>query len=719
MWHIKEEGFDINKIAHYGNKFLIGHLNLGVRGTLDEFGKAEMVACHLPFIYDQVGQGWREPVNAFNPLYTRLYQGSSSLDVFKSKIISHEQILDISAGLYTRKTLFDDEGVEVLITSKRFICASGKRRIFGVYQIETNQDISLTLKTGIDLNVWDLHGPHLEDVIKEVDGSLYVFGKTHEKGQIISTAKKVTNSHNFKASYQEDDQKMLEVYQFDAKAKEIYQFYQYAYIGVDETKAVIEAEMNDMVTLGFNQAYVDQKNIWRSMWDDADVEIVGDDFAQLALRYSIYHLLILSPRLSKNSSIPARGISGQTYKGAIFWDTEIFMLPFYLNTDLNSAKSIIKYRISGLKGAKEKAKSYGYQGAFYAWESQENGFDACTDYNVTDVFTNRPVRTYFKDKQVHISGDIVYAIKSYIDRTKDDEILMEGALELILEVARFYLSYGRYNLLLDRFEILDVLGPDEYHERVSNNAFTNKLVSMVFETVIQYEKQFKDDKNMFFYNLVKKIDFYKELSLIKDLVHKVYLKEVDKDHLIEQFDGYNRLKDISKDELLKQKLHPNEYLGGSGLAGDTKIIKQADVITMLYLFKNDYEKEIHEKNFHYYEPLTEHGSSLSSSMYALIACHIGKPEYAYPLFMKSATIDITGESKTYAGKIYIGGTHPAASGGAYMTAIYGFAGLKIGDILELEPRLPESFKKMSFKIKHLGKQYQINLTKDHYDMKEI
>ena len=140
---------------------------------------------------------------------------------------------------------------------------------------------------------------------------------------------------------------------------------------------------------------------------------------------------------------------------------------------------------------------------------------------------------------------------------------------------------------------------------------------------------------------------------------------------------------------------------------------------MLYLFKDSYSRNIHEKNFHYYEPKTEHGSSLSSSMYALIACHIGKPEYAYPLFMKSATIDITGESKTYAGGIYIGGTHPAASGGAYMTAIYGFAGLKLNETLELEPKLPQSFLKMSFKIKHLGKQYKIDLTKDYYDIKEI
>src|SRR5690606_13686294 len=133
--------------------------------------------------------------------------------------------------------------------------------------------------------------------------------------------------------------------------------------------------------------------------------------------------------------------------GAIFWDTEIFMLPFYLNTNLKAAKNIILYRIKGLNGAKLKASYYGYKGAFFAWESQEDGHDACTDYNVTDVFTNRLIRTYFKDKQVHISADIIYALKSYILRTKDDSILYEGGLELLIEVARFYLDYGSYKVL--------------------------------------------------------------------------------------------------------------------------------------------------------------------------------------------------------------------------------------------------------------------------------
>jgi kojibiose phosphorylase/nigerose phosphorylase len=181
-------------------------------------------------------------------------------------------------------------------------------------------------------------------------------------------------------------------------------------------------------------------------------------------------------------SIAARGLSGQTYKGAIFWDTEMFIMPFFMFTEPEVARTLLKYRIDTLEGAKKKAVQYGFQGAFYAWESQEGGIDACTDYNVTDVFTGRPMRTYFKDKQVHISSAIVYAMMSYIDYTKDESILKEGGAQVVIECAKFY-----YSLLLKRagekrYEIHDVIGPDEYHERVNNNGYTNRMAKLCFDT---------------------------------------------------------------------------------------------------------------------------------------------------------------------------------------------------------------------------------------------
>ena len=146
----------------------------------------------------------------------------------------------------------------------------------------------------------------------------------------------------------------------------------------------------------------EQRAAWAALWQKARVTIEGDERAEFAVNYSMYHLMSIAPRHRAALSVAARGLSGQTYKGAIFWDTEMFMLDF---------------RVQTLPGALDKAKSYGYAGAFYAWESVEGGKDACTDYNVTDVFTGRPMRTFFRDTQVHISAAVVYGLRKYTQYT--------------------------------------------------------------------------------------------------------------------------------------------------------------------------------------------------------------------------------------------------------------------------------------------------------------
>jgi trehalose/maltose hydrolase-like predicted phosphorylase len=91
------------------------------------------------------------------------------------------------------------------------------------------------------------------------------------------------------------------------------------------------------------------------------------------------------------------------------------------------------YRRRTLEGARRKARAYGFRGASYAWESQDTGDDACTLFNVTDVFTGRPIRTYFRDKQIHISADVVYAIRQYFSSTGDDSLLLDGGAEVVFE----------------------------------------------------------------------------------------------------------------------------------------------------------------------------------------------------------------------------------------------------------------------------------------------
>lgn len=184
--------------------------------------------------------------------------------------------------------------------------------------------------------------------------------------------------------------------------------------------------------------------------------------------------------------------------------------------------------------------------------------------------------------------------------------------------------------------------------------------------------------------------------------------------MIEQFDRYYALEDVALPQLKSRMLHPHEYLGGgNGLATTTQILKQADVVLMLHLFKDDYDPAIKKANWAYYEPRTEHGSSLSACIYALVAADTGSPDWGYPYFMRTATIDLTGDAKQYVGDLYIGGTHPAANGGAWMAAVLGFAGLRYdGDKAVLRPALPSAWQAIEFPVRLGGGSYRIRVSRE-------
>ncbi|MBR0294483.1 MAG: glycoside hydrolase family 65 protein, partial [Bacilli bacterium] len=456
----------------------------------------------------------------------------------------------------------------------------------------------------------------------------------------------------------------------------------------------------------FNQDFDDNYKMhatsFNKKWENAYVEI--DDESQFDLSYSIYHLLILED-MNSYHSIPARGVSGQTYKGAIFWDTEIFILPFFTLTNPKFARNLIKYRIDTLEGAKQKAKSFGFDGAFYAWESQEDGLERCSKYNVTDPITNQPIRTYFDEKQIHISADISLAIERYYDFTLDESIFVEGGYNIVYECLKFYIS--RATLRDNKYHFDDVIGPDEYHERVNDNAFTNYMVYENARIALKY-----------FDKYVKYTDKSLSKDKINEFINKIYLPKPNKDGVIEQFDGYFKLQDKKPHEVLKMRKNNKEYLGH--LAMNTKTIKQADVITLLIIAPHHDLSKYLRSNYDYYYPYTEHGSSLSASMYSLSASKLKIEGDAYHLFKKSAHIDLGIEQKMYAGGIYIGGTHPASNAGAYLSVVLGFAGLTFDeDEIKVNPSLPNNVSGLKFKIIYRDKKYLIEIKKDRsYLIKE-
>lgn len=714
---VEDREFSRENIVTNGNKYMTGNGYMGCRGTLEEFGKEQLAALTLAGVYDQAGGKWREPVNAPNALFTRLRCNGERLGVLDTEPLSHRQELDLSAALHKRGTVYSISGGELAFTAERFVSMDQLHVLASRLCLVATADCRIELETGIDSEVWDINGPHLYGLQEQrTEGVHLCTAVTGELGLQVAVAEMTVYGFEALETAGEGARRFIA---FDVKAGEVYEWFKYAavYTELDCSDPDVLAMQNVRTAeaAGYGQLLAAHREAWAERWKRSDCLIEGDDAAQFALRYSIYQLLIIAPTGSEKVSIPARGLSGQVYKGAVFWDTEMFMLPFFLHSDPGTARNLLMYRIHTLDGARRKAAEYGYLGAFYAWESQDTGDDACTLFNVNDVFTGRPMRTYFRDKQVHISADVVHGIRQYVSFTGDDSLLADGGAEVIWECARFFYSYAYYNPVKQRYEVLDVTGPDEYHERVNNNAFTNALVRRTLEVALECSELLQARFPERYQQLAGQFAGGPFLKEFREMLDSFYVPQPNPNTLlIEQFDRYFGLEDVPLAELKARQLHPNEYLGGgNGLATTTTILKQADVVLMLNLFKSFFSSEVKQANWQYYEPRTEHGSSLSPCIYALVAADIGSPDWGYPYFMRTATVDLTGESKQYVGDLYIGGTHPAANGGAWMAAVLGFAGVQFDrETLQVKPALPEQWTAVELPLSLRGDSFRLRVSRE-------
>lgn len=716
-WKITQKGFRKEDAASLGNRFLIGNGYIGIRGTIEEATKEQLPAINLAGIYDR-SSGWREPLNLPNACFSYLRIDGKTMELNEENIEAHHMELDYRHGIFRRSTVFRTVRGKVSLQTERFADMNTKNCIGMRFTIQANFHADVELVTGIDCDVWELNGPHMTNLHMTSRGDILCADfETFEEKIPVAVAESVFSTYPIEKKIEtKDDHKLVHRLFLITKPDETCVIEKRIFIstGREEENPVekVFQELNRVQVGDYEKVLTAHKEFWEELWKHSEVQITGDEKAMQALNYSLYHLHSIAPRHTGSLSIPARGLSGQTYKGAVFWDTEMFMLDFFLFTDPDTAKTLLKYRIDTLDGAKKKAASYGYEGAFYAWESQEGGYDACSDYNVTDVFTGRPMRTFFKDKQVHISAAIVYGIFRYVEWTGDDSLFDKDGIRTVVECARFYCSLLTKRFGKSNYEICDVIGPDEYHERINNNGYTNRMAKYTLEKAAQLLQDMEASKN-----LPEEYQGMELQKVFREAAEHLYIpqpqKDKEHDRVIEQFDGYFQLEDASLDEVRGRLLHEKEYWGGAyGVASHTQIIKQADVVTWLNLFSREYSRDVLKANWEYYEPRTEHGSSLSAGMYAMLACKIGMPQKAYPFFMKSALADLRGGGKEWAGLIYIGGTHPAAAGAAYMTAIEGFAGIheEHGELV-CEPNLPPQIEEMKFHIFYKKKEYEITINK--------
>ena len=697
LWKLQETEFIKENIEQNGSRFLIGNGYMGYRGTLEEFNKEQLVSLNMAGLFDKCGDLWRESVNAPNPLYVSCEVDGTALDVRGACVVSHNQTLDIYGAVHSRETVFSVNGAQITVKSERFLSLAEEKLAALKFTVCANRDIKITVNTSVDTDVWNINGNHFEVLDSETKNGVNILNlRTLENKRPMCVYEYINGAQNSN----------------EVALEEGVPFTFTKLCGIYWGTAVkdSESEFLNLCQKNYDLHLSAHKAAWISVWDKSDATIEGDNEAQFAIRYSIYHLNCIVPRNTDKCGIPARGLSGQVYKGAAFWDTEMFMMPFFSLTDSRLCKNLVNYRINTIEGSRRKAKEFGFDGAFYAWEAQETGDDACSIFNLTDIITNRPLRTHFKDGQIHISADMVYALWNYIITSGDYSILADGGLEMMYQCIYFYYSHTSFKPLKDRYEHHNVVGPDEYHEQVNNNAFTNKMIKHSLDAFCKALSYIKENTPDTYKAFIKAHD----ISFIDEYAEKLYVPTPDRRGVIEQFDGYFGLEDIRVPELKKRIIKPNEYLGGGcGIATTTRVIKQADVLMMLNVFRNEYTKEILRANWDFYEPYTEHGSSLSACAYGIVAALIGRPDWAYKYFMKTATIDLTGDSKQYVGNLYIGGTHPAANGGSWNVAVFGFGGVSYtDDNLDISPNLPQNWNKLSFKLNWKGVPLVVTITKD-------
>jgi trehalose/maltose hydrolase-like predicted phosphorylase len=469
----------------------------------------------------------------------------------------------------------------------------------------------------------------------------------------------------------------------------------------DDPAAVAVDALARSRAIGWRGVLAAHEAAWQERWRASDVIIEGDDALQQALRFAVYHLTSAANPHDETVSVGARGLTGDAYFGHVFWDTEIYLLPFYTAVWPEAARAMLMYRYHTLPGARAKAVAMGYKGALYAWESADTGEETTPERVVgpngemIDILTGR--------MEHHISADIAYAVWQYWRATGDDTFFLDAGAEILLETARFWASRAVAEDDGKR-HIRHAIGPDEYHEDVDDNAFTNVMarwnLARGLETLEVLRARWPDRAAA----LCERLALGEaELADWRDAVARIITGFDPATGLYEQFAGYYALEPIDLSLYADRKV-PIDVVIGRERTLRSQVVKQADVVALMGLLPEEFPGAAAAANFDYYEPRCAHGSSLSAGMHALVAARLGQSELALQYLRKAAEADLELDPNS------AGGIRIAGLGGVWQAVVFGFAGLDhSGDMLSLHPRLPLAWRGISFSTQWQGRSLQVRI----------
>ena len=715
-WHVVENAFDPDKAHHKETVFTIGNGYLSTRGAFEEHYPGEMRATFLHGVFDDAPVVFTELANAPDWLELDIFLAGEHFRLDQGTLLSFTRTLDLRSATLTRDLRWrSPRGRETQLVFERFASlAADHLCMVKVTITPENYAGRIEVRAGLDgevdnlkLKHWNWAGqgiraPEAWLQVQTCQTKIELAAAMKLSMRVPGQRSRVTRGdvHNHPSLGMSAHVKSGET------ATVIKWFTQYTSRDVKHPLKESRKALREYSEQNWDQLREAHCQAWEKEWERCDVVLEGDEEAQLAVRFNIFQLLIAAPRHDEHVNIGAKTLSGYGYRGHAFWDTEIFMLPFFIYTRPEIARNLLSYRWHNLPGARTKAKANGYQGAQYPWESAGTGEEVTPTWVPSPWDRTSLIRIWTGDIEIHISADIAYAIWTYWQVTGDQAFLLERGAEVILETARFWSSRAQWQEDKKRYEIDDIIGPDEYHDHVDNNAYTNALARWNLQTALELYHWLKDEHPSECKKLSRKIKFNeKELEKWRHVIEHLYVPFEAQTKLVEQFEGYFGRRDLNLAELEPRTESVQALLGIEGVNA-TQVLKQPDVLMLMYLLPDLYDHETLLANYAYYNARTDHtfGSSLGPSIQSIVACKADDPG-AYEHFLRAARADLF-NVRNNAGD----GIHGASAGGLWQAVVFGFAGLEqTRQGWKTHPHWPESWRRIAFKIVDHGQELSFDL----------
>lgn len=712
-YEIKDFKLDNDSLMVYETIFHNANGYIGVRSNFEEGypdGYNSIRGSYINGFYDIVSMPQAEKlfgfveekqtiINVADVQTIKLIINGEYFSMFDGEVLESTRMLDMKKGTTLRNVVWKSpKNDEVEISIKRMASFTHLNLFTIEYSVKAlNSDCEIELISehkGDVKNYFDPNDPRvageennhiiIEDSYTENNVS-YIFSKTVTSNLKFATAVKNrvfvndTEVETLKNNIKKDETVTLVKYCIFADELRC---------GDQLRKEIIDMS-NELSNTAISELYQEQENYLNEYWETASLEIEGDDDLAIATKYNLYQL-IQSVGKDEHANIGAKGISGEGYEGHYFWDTEMYIQPFFVLSNPEISKNLISHRYSILDNARENARILGHKkGALYPWRTISG--TECSGYFPAG------------SAQYHINGDIAHSIVDYYLVTKDFDFIAEKGAEIIFETARLWIDAGTF--VDDKFEIHEVTGPDEYTCLVNNNYYTNACAKYNLYWAVQFYKMLKKANRL---DVIKKIDLdIDEVVEFKVAEKSMLLLRDEKLGINPQDDSFLRKKKWDIENTPEDKFplllhyHPM-YIYRH------QVLKQADTVLAHFVFEDYQDIETIRKSFEYYEDITTHDSSLSTCIYSIVASKLGMHDKAYEYFGDSALLDLFNTHKNTKD-----GIHTANMAGNYMVVVYGFAGLRIKESgLYLNPYLPKQWTSYKFTINYNNSKINFEINKD-------